>query len=239
MPGGSRKVYHTYTMEYGGTTICIRRKKVKYLYLRVKKDGQVVLTAPLSTPEDAICHFAQEKLPWISQQQDQWKLMQESIQPHTYETGDQFILWGEPYTLVLEEGKKQFRLENGKIYLTVPSESTLEKRSQYLKEAFRQLLLERLTQRLPFWQEKMGLYPNQIQVRDMRSRWGSCQTQKKQISFSLGLVTKPQECVDYVMVHELAHLAVPDHSARFWAVVEQWIPDWKERRKRLNQADIG
>ena len=134
-PGGSRKVYHTYTMEYGGTTICVRRKKVKYLYLRVKKDGQVILTAPLGIPEDVICRFAQDKLPWISHQQNQWKLMQESIQPHTYETGDQFMLWGEPYTLVLEEGKKQFRLENGKIYLTVPSESTWEKRRPVLKRS--------------------------------------------------------------------------------------------------------
>ena len=75
----------------------------------------------------------------------------------------------------------------------------------------------------------------QISLRVMKTRWGSCTPGKGTIRFNLMLVDKPQECVEYVVVHELAHLVHPNHSKQFWKVVEEILPDWKERKKRLNE----
>lgn len=74
-----------------------------------------------------------------------------------------------------------------------------------------------------------------ISLRAMKTRWGSCTPGKGTIRFNLMLVDKPQECVEYVVVHELAHLVHGNHSKDFWAVVEEILPDWKARKKRLNE----
>ena len=78
----------------------------------------------------------------------------------------------------------------------------------------------------------------QISLRAMKTRWGSCTPGKGTIRFNLMLVDKPQECVEYVVVHELAHLVHPNHSKEFWKVVEEILPDWKERKKRLNEKSL-
>ena len=73
-----------------------------------------------------------------------------------------------------------------------------------------------------------------ISFRAMKTRWGSCTPGKGTIRFNLQLTDKPQECVEYVVVHELAHLVYANHSKDFWRVVEEILPDWKERKRRLN-----
>ncbi len=77
-----------------------------------------------------------------------------------------------------------------------------------------------------------------ISFRAMKTRWGSCTPGKGTIRFSLMLSDKPQECVEYVVVHELAHLVHGNHSKAFWSVVEEILPDWKKRKKRLNEKSL-
>ncbi|MBE7056200.1 MAG: M48 family metallopeptidase [Ruminococcaceae bacterium] len=77
-----------------------------------------------------------------------------------------------------------------------------------------------------------------ISLRAMKTRWGSCTPSKGTIRFNMMLVDKPQECVEYVVVHELAHLVHGNHSKEFWAIVEEILPDWKARKKRLNEKSL-
>lgn len=77
-----------------------------------------------------------------------------------------------------------------------------------------------------------------VSFRVMKTRWGSCTPGKGTIRFNLQLADKPQECVEYVVVHELAHLVHANHSADFWGVVEEILPDWKERKRLLNQKSL-
>lgn len=108
--------------------------------------------------------------------------------------------------------------------------------------AFRRYQAQQLTQLLnrllPAWSRRVGAVPSAVKLRDMRSRWGSCQTVKRSITFSLRLGAMPPECVEYVVVHELCHLHHPNHSADFWAEVARHLPDWKARRDRLNHFDV-
>jgi hypothetical protein len=83
------------------------------------------------------------------------------------------------------------------------------------------------------FREQYGVYPLKWTVRDMTSRWGSCSMKTRRITLNLKLFHKPDECVEYVIVHELCHLIHPDHGKGFYALLEKELPDWKARRKKL------
>lgn len=102
----------------------------------------------------------------------------------------------------------------------------------------RQRALEALIRRLlPGWETRMGVRAAVIRFRNMRSRWGSCQTNRKEIHLSTILGEVPEECVEYVLVHELCHLLYPDHGAGFHAAMDRFLPDWKQRKSRLTRMD--
>lgn len=77
--------------------------------------------------------------------------------------------------------------------------------------------------------------PNEIRIRDMKSRWGSCISTRKIITYNLQLAFQPLPIIEYVVLHELAHIPYPNHQKEFWNFVEKFIPDWRERRKLLNK----
>ena len=102
------------------------------------------------------------------------------------------------------------------------------------KEAMRTYLKRRIEARLPVIEEVTGLYCNGWTVRDMHTRWGSCNTNTHHINLSLMLATRSDAELDYVILHELVHTVVPDHGPDFYAMMDRFMPDWKRIRKALN-----
>ncbi|MCQ2563369.1 MAG: M48 family metallopeptidase [Mogibacterium sp.] len=102
------------------------------------------------------------------------------------------------------------------------------------KEARRRELKRRIEERLPVIEEATGLYCNGWTVRDMHSRWGSCNTQTHHINLSLMLATRSDAELDYVILHELVHTVVPNHGLDFYALMDRFMPGWKRIRKALN-----
>ena len=97
-----------------------------------------------------------------------------------------------------------------------------------------QKALKIFPERTAFFAERMGIDYGRITVREQKTRWGSC-SQKGNLNFNWKLVLMPQELLDYVVVHELAHRKEMNHSARFWAIVEQELPDYQKRRNELKK----
>ncbi len=102
------------------------------------------------------------------------------------------------------------------------------------KEARRADLKRRVEVRLPVIEEATGLYCSGWTVRDMHTRWGSCNTSTHHINLSLMLATRSDAELDYVILHELVHTVVPDHGPRFYALMDRFMPGWKKIRKALN-----
>lgn len=102
------------------------------------------------------------------------------------------------------------------------------------KEARRADLKRRIEERLPLIEKATGLYCNGWTVRDMHTRWGSCNTRTHHINLSLMLATRSDAELDYVILHELVHTVVPDHGPRFYAMMDRFMPGWKQLRKALN-----
>ena len=109
-----------------------------------------------------------------------------------------------------------------------------EEERKELLERYREFLRPKLEEYLAFWGRQTGLHPEKWQMRDMKTRWGSCNPRTKKLWFSVGLAEKPDECIEYVVLHELAHLKIANHGADFKAFLSQFMPDWRVRQKQLN-----
>ncbi len=111
-----------------------------------------------------------------------------------------------------------------------------EKETRSVSEEQKAWMKERIIFYAQKWEPVMGVHCEKWTIRDMRSRWGSCSVQKHTIRINLQLAMKSEECLEYVIVHELTHLLEPSHNKRFHAYMKQFLPDYKEREKKLKYA---
>ena len=109
-----------------------------------------------------------------------------------------------------------------------------EDEKQAQKEAYKKKLLEVLPQVIRKCERITGLHALEWKLRDMKTRWGSCNIQKKRIWLNIQLAAYPRECLEYVVTHELVHLLVPGHGKEFWAYMDRFFPEWRRVRKELN-----
>jgi len=220
-----------------GIPVEVTRKRQKRIYLRVDPaTGKVRVSAPTRTPFFEIEGFIAANMDWILEQQS--KIMLENVKRGTgCDSGDSIYVWGRTYLLELvEAGRYNLELDGSRARLSVPTGHTPERRLAYLNRWYRQQLEEEIERVLPQLQTQMGLYCSSWQVRDMKTRWGSCTPQKRSIRLNLQLVKYPPECLQYVIIHELAHLQVPNHGPAFKAVMDRNMPQWRRFRKLLNDA---
>lgn len=116
------------------------------------------------------------------------------------------------------------------------AETHPEPKTRAEKEALRRDLKQRIAERLPYIEEVTGLRSNGWTVRDMHTRWGSCNTNTSHLNFSLMLASRSDEELDYVILHELVHTVVPNHGQEFYAMMDRYMPGWKSVRRSLHHA---
>lgn len=223
-----------------GIPVELQRKNIKNLHLYVlPPDGRVRISAPMRLSVERITEFVLPKLDWIRDRQK--KLSEHPYAPEPkYESGETIVLFGVPYLLSVESGsgKSRMILEDRRAILTVRPDSTFEQRKTVVNEWYRTLLKEQVGRLLPEWEAVTGLYSDSWQTKNMKTRWGTCNTRTRKIWLNLQLAQKPVGCLEYVILHELAHLKVPDHGKEFEALLDRYMPDWRERRRILNDRTI-
>ncbi len=119
------------------------------------------------------------------------------------------------------------------------NDHTSENRVLTLTAYYRVDLKTRIEMSISHWQDTIGVTANGWGVKKMKTRWGSCNIGAKRIWLNLELVKKPPECLEYVLVHELVHLLERKHNKRFKAYMDKYLPDWRERRERLNRMPLA
>ena len=220
-----------------GIEATIQRKQVKNLRVTiVPPDGAVRVSAPKRMPEALIRAFLLEKADWI-RTHIQTVQRQHTDEPRTFQSGETVRLFGSVYTLLVHENQKKNGVEPDadRIVLSLRSSAAPEKREAILNEWLRERLKTEIAYLLPLWRERTGLMPSDWTVRDMTSRWGSCNTKTGKITLNLQLVHFPLPCLEYVILHELCHLRVRGHGPDFKALLDRFMPDWKARKKLLNE----
>lgn len=224
------------TIELDGVEISIKKKKMKHMYLRVlPPDGRVLVTAPNFFSDEMIREFVFSKRCWILEQRKRFE-GQKVFEKHRYVTGERFDLWGKEYELLVQESARPYQvvLSGERIVMQTGKDSTTEQREQLLNEWYRMQLKQAMPAVLQKCEKLTGLSVNEWRIKNMRTRWGTCNVAKKRIWLNLQLAKKSPECLEYVVVHELVHLLERGHNARFYGYMDRFYPNWKEVRERLS-----
>ena len=219
-----------------GIQATVTRKKVKNLRVTiVPPDGAVRVSAPKRMPEAIIRAFLLEKADWIRTHAEKVR-RSHANEPRDYESGETVRLFGQVYPLVVRNSQKKngAALDGDRIVLSLRGDVPKEKREAILNEWLRERLKAEIEHYLPLWSELTGLVPSAWSVRDMTSRWGSCNTKTRKINLNLQLAHYPLVCLEYVILHELCHIRVHWHGPDFKALLDQYMPDWKARKRLLH-----
>ena len=213
----------------------VNKKKIKNMYLKVsRQDGKVSVSAPLRTKDDIIKRFVASKLDWIDKQVKKFE-NRKSLIDLEYKQDEIHYVWGKPYSLEIKyENKKGVEILDDKLILAIHKDSTIIQREKLLIEWYRKQLKERLPDLVEKWEYIIGVSIESVRVRNMTTRWGTCNTRDKRICFNLQLAKKPLKCLEYVVVHELVHLLEPSHNVVFKNHMDKYLPNWREIKRELN-----
>lgn len=220
-------------MEIDGIEITVERKNIKTIRLRVKPDGAVFVSAPKRAANAQIELFVRNNIGWLRAKLEEHS---ERTTDCSFEDGDKVKLFGEELTLRIVSAKRaSVRIEGGELFLSVKEGLGAQEREELIDKLLYKKALERIVPMIAQkYEGKLGVKAASWSYRNMKTRWGSCSTQTGKMRINTKLAAHPPECIEYVVLHELCHLIEANHSARFYVLVEAQMPDWKQRRKRLN-----
>ena len=227
--------------EIGGLKVeVIRKKNLKNLYIRVNPpEGNVTVSTPMEIKDEDLKLFVLRKLPEINKVKDRM-LSQARQSKREYVSGESHYLWGKPYRLqVVYEGTASTIVKTPtKIIMTVPEGTDMETREKIMTEWYRGELKRVLESVSASCEKKTDIQANEYRVKNMRTRWGTCNIDKRRIWINLQLAKKPMECLEYVVIHELMHLREKNHTHFFHALVEEYCPTWREAKKLLSTMPL-
>ena len=218
----------------------IIKKDIKNMHLSVlPPDGKVRVSAPNNLSDESIIMFVKTKLGWIKKQQEKFELQPRQSE-REYVSGETIYVWGHQYFLQVEYNQKKnsLVLVGNKAILSVRKESTAKQREKFVNEWYRSLLKTEVEKYLPKWEAITGLYCDSWQSKYMTTKWGTCSTSTRKIWLNLQLAKKPIECLEYVILHELAHLKVKNPGPDFVAILDLHMPYWRECKKMLNDSKL-
>jgi predicted metal-dependent hydrolase len=220
----------------GELTFEFIRKPIKNLHISVlPPTGALRVAAPEAMTDTAVRMAVVKRIPWIKKQQAAF-LQQARESARELVSGETHYLWGKRYRLEVLETAGKHRLEVGhqRFKLNVTPDTRVENRLKVIEAYYRQALKDQLAVLLPLWSTRLGVIVHDLRIQKMKTKWGSCAIENRRLIINLELAKKPIECLEYVLVHELAHLLERKHSERFVHILNQHLPDWQERKALLS-----
>lgn len=201
-------------------------RKTAVIHIR---DGEVEFRAPLRMPKREIDRFILSKEQWILKTLAKQRLQAEKKESFAINYDSLITFRGKQHVISERDGAKAGF--DGNVFY-IPPGLTPEQIKATCVKIYKKLAKTHVTDRVAVYAKQIGVSPMVIRVNNAMKRWGSCSS-KMSLNFSWRLIMAEDSVIDYVVVHELAHLIEMNHSARFWAVVAKVMPDYKERQKKL------
>jgi len=217
----------------GLITYTLIRKRIKNVHLRVNKEGEAILSAPLRFPAESADKFVAANEKYLS---DRMKKLADENGFVTLTDGEQITAFGKKYKIVCRKGRRSVFTEGDSLVIVTLSGTDEEKRRAfdgYVKAECGRVFFYYIEKYYPYFKKYVGDAPPSISIRNASTRWGSCTPSKKRIMLSLRLFSKPVEAIECVVVHEYCHFIYLNHSRAFYAEMEKILPDRKEREKFL------
>ena len=211
----------------------IVRKDVKHINIKVKPNCDVVLTAPIDTKETDIAYVLKKRAEWIDKKIAFYKEHQTQT-PKEYVSGENFCYLGRNYRLKVIESKSEgVKLQRGYLQVFVKDTRDLIKKKRLVKEWYLLKAELHFKKAIVKYQPFVKREIENIRIREMKTRWGSCNSVKGYINLNSELIKKSTECIEYVIFHELVHLVHADHSNKFYNYLSLFMSDWKKRKEKL------
>lgn len=225
----------------GDLQIDVHRKAIKNLHLSVNPpDGKVRIAAPMNIDDEAVRLFAVSKLGWIRKQQRKFN-DQPRQSEREYISGESHYFKGERYLLnvISRKGNPKVVLRNKThIDLYVRENSTFLQRKRIMTEWYRKQLKAMIPDLVTKWVSVIGDEEIEWGVKQMKTRWGTCNIEARRIWVNLELAKKPDRCVEYIVVHEMVHLLERKHNDHFVELMDKFMPMWRTYREELNQFPL-
>lgn len=204
---------NTETIDIAGLPVEVVRKRIANLHVGVyPPDGRVRVAAPIALSNDAVRMAVLTRFPWIKKQQLSF-LSQEREAQRSYVSGETHFVFGCPYRLIVVEApgnRHHFELTADKrIKMVVPTGSTDLQRERWMLDWYRRILKEKAQPRVQKWADDLHLSMPRCGIKKMKTKWGSCNPSKGLVWLNLDLAKKPIACLDYVILHEMAHFFSP------------------------------
>ena len=222
----------------GKLVVNIVRKDIKNLHLGVyPPDGRLRVAAPLKVTDDAVRLLIISKMAWIKKQVAQFEGQQRQSK-RQYVSGESHYLKGQRYLLnvIYHNAVPKVTIRNKThIDLYVRMGSSEEKRQQVMTEWYRQHLKEQIPALIDKWQSVVGVEVRDWSIKQMKTKWGTCNIAAHRIWLNLDLAQKPEHCLEYIIVHEMVHLLERHHNDQFTAYMDKFMPQWRSYRDELNQ----
>lgn len=231
--GSRARVAQSETLQIAEFSIEMTRKPVKHLRLVVHRHSdRLRVSVPMRMRLAEVQQWLTSKLDWIRQRR-----ALPVIPTAQYVNGEQHLFQGNSYVLqvVAQAGKPRVVWDDATLTATlfIAETATIAQRANVLAASYRAHLRATIPAMLAQWQPKMRVEVLEWRIKQMKTRWGSCNPQARRIWLNLELAKYPPSCLEYVVVHELAHLLEASHNARFKALLDGFMPDWRARQAAL------
>jgi predicted metal-dependent hydrolase len=226
----------------GNISIDVVRKDIKNLHLGVyPPNGRVRIASPLKIDDEAVRLFAISKMAWIKKHQLKFEAQQRQSE-RQFVSGESHYYNGNRYLLniIYHNAAPKVEIRN-KTYidLYVRVGSTLEQREKVLTEWYRRQLKDQIPPLIDKWQKIIGVEVSDWGIKKMKTKWGTCTIEKRRIWLNLELAKKSKQCLEYIIVHEMVHLIERNHSDRFVAYMDKFIPLWHFYKDELNRSMLS
>lgn len=233
---------NTEVSQIAGIEVEIVRKTIKNLHIGCyPPEGRVRVAAPLGMTDEAIRIAVLTRMQWIKRKQSQFQ-KQERQAVRRFVSGETHFLFGRSLRLDVQRwDKKIHRISqqgSDRLVIKVPRESTTLHMCAWMDAWLKAKLRAYAAPRISFWAERLDRKPQQWGIRTMKTKWGSCNSEKKIVWLNAELAKKPERMIDYVILHELAHLASPKHDSRFMEILDRELPRWRDIRNELNALPL-
>ena len=203
----------------------------------IERDGSISVLAPAKWGQDQIEEVLERKRPWIYRGLAEWEDLNATRVTREFISGEGFLYLGRTYRLrIVENQKYPLVLKEGYFYLR--SEAA-EKSFETFKEFYRAKGQKKLQERIEYYKTRMGVKPGEVRIIELQNRWASC-SENRNLNFHWKCLMAPMNVIDYIIVHELAHIRHKNHTDAFWGEIDKVMPDYRERKgwHRVNGAGM-
>jgi len=229
-------------IELGNFEIEVIKKDIKNLHISVHPPhGKVRVAAPLILSDESIKTAILSRFKWIRKHQKNFETAARQSK-RQYISGESIYFLGKRYLLKVEktDEKPSVLIKNKKyIVLSVNDIKSVEYKTKVMNNWYREELKKELDKIIPKYEKKLGVDLSKYTIRKMKTKWGSCNPNKKAITLNLELAKKPIKSTEYIVCHELIHFFELHHNDKFNRYMEKYIPNWRTIRYELNRFPLS